>query len=61
MLVKYQKGWMKMKNNIIQYKNPYVNQYIAPLGYHFERDGINYGRIAWFSNVNGITIEKDEE
>lgn len=52
---------MKMKNNINQYKNPYVNQYVAPIGYHFERDGINYGRIAWFSNVNGITIEKDED
>ena len=56
--MKYQ--W-KMKNNITQYKNPYVSQYTAPYGYHFERDGINYGRIAWFSNVNGITIEKDEE
>ena len=49
-----------MKNNIIQYKNPYVNQYVCPEGYHFERDGVNYGRIAWFSNVNGITIEKNE-
>lgn len=50
-----------MKNDIIKLKNPYVNQYVAPQGYHFERDGVNYGRIAWFSNVNGITIEKDEE
>jgi len=49
-----------MKNNIIQYKNPYVNQYVCSEGYHFERDGVNYGRIAWFSNVNGITIEKNE-
>lgn len=47
--------------NVTQYRNPYVNQYIAPLGYHFMRNGINYGRIAWFSNVEGITIEKDEE
>ena len=46
-------------NDIKQYKNPYVNQYVCPLGYHFERNGVNYGRIAWFSNVNGITIEKD--
>lgn len=52
---------MKTRNNITQYKNPYVSQYTAPYGYHFERDGINYGRIAWFSNVNGVTIEKDEE
>lgn len=49
-----------MKNIIKQYKNPYVNQYVCPEGYHFERDGVNYGRIAWFSNVNGITIEKNE-
>lgn len=52
---------MTMKNNITQYKNPYVSQYTAPYGYHFERDGINYGRIAWFSNVNGIIIVKDED
>lgn len=42
-------------------KNPYVNQYVCPLGYHFMRSGINYGRIAWFSNVDGVTIEKDED
>ena len=52
---------VSMENNIKQYKNPYVNQYVAPLGYHFERSGINYGRIAWFSNVDGVTIEKDEK
>lgn len=46
---------------IKQYKNPYVNQYVAPIGYHFERDGVNYGRIAWFSNVNGVIIEKDKD
>ena len=49
-----------MKNNIKQYKNPYVSQYTAPYGYHFERDRVAYGRIASFSNVYGITIEKDE-
>lgn len=43
------------------YKNPYVNQYVAPIGYHFMRGGVNYGRIAWFSSVDGITIEKDDE
>lgn len=47
---------MEVKN----YKNPYVQQYVAPFGYHFVRNGINYGRIAWFSNVNGVTIEEDE-
>ena len=46
---------------IKNYKNPYVDQYVAPYGYHFERNGVNYGRVAWFSNVNGITIEKDDE
>ena len=50
-----------MKYDISKYKNPYVQQYVAPLGYHFMRSGINFGRIAWFSNVNGITIEKDEK
>lgn len=49
-----------MKNDISKLKNPYVNQYVAPIGYHFMRRGVNYGRIAWFSNVDGITIEKDE-
>ena len=49
-----------MKNKIKELKNPYVNQYVAPYGYHFMRSGINYGRIAWFSSVDGVTIEKDE-
>lgn len=51
---------MKM-NNINQYKNPISNQYVCPDGYHFQRDNINYGRIAWLSNTNGITVEKDED
>lgn len=50
-----------MVNKLYQYKNPYVNQYVAPDGYHFERNGVNYGRIMWMSNVDGITIEKDED
>ena len=52
---------MKMMNNILQYKNPYVQQYVAPYGYHFERDGVNYGRIMWMSNVDGIIIVEDED
>ena len=48
-------------NEIYKLKNPYVNQYIAPYGYHFTRDGANYGRIVWLSDVDGITIEKDDE
>ena len=50
-----------METNLRQYKNLYVNQYVAPWGYHFERSGVNYGRIMWMSNVDGITIEKDED
>lgn len=49
-----------METSLRQYKNPYVNQYVAPWGYHFERSGVNYGRIMWMSNVDGVTIEKDE-
>jgi hypothetical protein len=49
-----------MKNNLIQYKNPYVQQYVAPFGYHFQSGDINYGRVMWMSNVDGVTIEKDE-
>ena len=49
-----------MKNEIKKYKNPYVNQYVCPEGYHFQRGNVNYGRIAWLSNVDGVTIEKDE-
>lgn len=49
-----------LENTIKSYKNPYVNQYVAPLGYHFERNNVNYGRIVWLSNVDGFTIEKDE-
>lgn len=48
-------------SDIKQYKNPYVQQYVAPQGYHFMRDGVNYGRVMWMSNVDGITIEKDED
>ena len=52
-----------MNNDISQYKNPYkdVKQYVAPEGYHFTRNGINYGRIMWMSNVDGIILEKDED
>lgn len=49
------------KMSVKQYKNPYTYQYVAPYGYHFVRSGINYGRVAWFSNVDGVTIEKDED
>ena len=51
-------------NSIGMYRVPYDNngcyQFVAPIGYHFMRGSVNYGRIAWFSNVDGITIEKDE-
>lgn len=50
---------MKMK---LYEKNPYCNQYIAHQGYHFtDYNGRNIGRILWIKNVDGITIEKDED
>lgn len=42
-------------------KNPYDPQYVAPENCHFEKDGKNLGRVLWTNNVEGITIEKDEE
>ena len=47
--------------DVKKYKNPYVNQYVAPYGYHFEFGGQNQGRIMWRKNVDGYTIVKDEE
>ena len=52
---------MRKKDNITQYKNPYVQQYVAPYRCHFERDGVNYGRVMWMSNVDGIIIVEDED
>ena len=54
---------MKMKNNIKQYKNPYVNQYTCPDGYHFERDNQSLGRIIWrrLNEIDGIYVKKDDE
>jgi hypothetical protein len=51
-----------MTNKLLeQYKNPYWNQYVAPYRCHFEREGKNLGRIIWTHNVDGITIEEDED
>lgn len=45
------------------YKNPYDDQYVAPYGFHFVRDGINMGKIIWRkpNEIDGIYIERDEE
>lgn len=51
----------KVMNKLMQYKNPYYNQYVAPYNCHFEKDGRNLGRIIWVNNVDGITIEQDED
>lgn len=51
----------KMMNKLMQYRNPYYNQYVAPYNCHFEKDGRNLGRIIWINNVDGITIEQDED
>lgn len=48
-------------NKLIQYKNPYCNQYCSPYGYAFYKDGKCLGRIIWRNNTDGITIEKDED
>ena len=50
-----------MKNNITQYKNPYVSQYTAPYGYTFYQNGENVGRIIWTSTPENYYIKKDEE
>ena len=47
--------------NLLQYKNVYDDQYVAPYGHHFVREGVNLGRILWVKDTNGITIEKDED
>lgn len=51
----------KIMNKLMQYRNPYYNQYVAPYQHHFEKDGRNLGRILWINNTDGITIEKDED
>jgi hypothetical protein len=48
-------------NKLMQYKNPYYNQYVAPYKCHFEKNGENLGRIIWVNKVDGITVEQDED
>ena len=43
------------------YKNPYNNQYVAPRGYEFYRNGEYIGRIAWIDRPDGYYVDKDEE
>lgn len=50
-----------MEKDVNKYKNPLSQQYVAPWGWHFVYNGQNQGRIMWRSNVDGYTIEKDEE
>lgn len=50
-----------MPNKNLYTKNPYDIQHVCAQGYHFERNGENLGRILWTKNVEGMTIEKDEE
>jgi len=47
-------------NKLIQYKNPYCNQYCSPYGYAFYYNGINQGRIIWTASPEGYYIDKDE-
>ena len=44
------------------FKNPYINQYVAPYGYaFFNAEGKCLGRIIWINNPNGIYIDKCEK
>lgn len=43
------------------YKDPYVNQYSAPYGYCFFKDGKKLGRIIWVNDADGICIGKCEK
>lgn len=54
-------------NNILQYKNPLSTngyyQFVAPQGYHFERDNQSLGRIIWrrLKEIDGIYVKKNDE
>lgn len=43
------------------FKNPYSDQYVAPYGYSFFKDGKKLGRIIWVKDVNGIYLDKCDE
>lgn len=47
-------------NDILQYKIPDRNQYVAPIGYSFYYNGINQGRIIWTTSPENYYIEKEE-
>ena len=44
------------------YKNPYINQYVAPYRYcFFSSDGQKLGRIIWANNVEGIYLDECDD
>lgn len=44
------------------FKNPYINQYVAPYRYcFFNAEGRKLGRVIWTNNVDGIYIDKCDE
>lgn len=51
---------MLVSESILQYKNPYNNQFVAPYGYSFYRNGVNMGRIIWTSSPDDYYIKKEE-
>ena len=49
-----------MMNSIGMYKNPLTQQYVAPEGYAFFYQGINFGRIIWTARPEDYYIDKDD-
>lgn len=44
------------------FKNPYINQYVAPYRYaFFDSDGNCLGRIIWRNNIEGIYLDNNDE
>lgn len=44
------------------FKNPYINQYVAPYRYcFFNSEGRKLGRIIWVNNVEGIYLDECDE
>lgn len=51
---------MLESESILRYKNPYDNQYVAPKGYSFYRNGVNIGKIIWTSSPEEYYVKKDD-
>lgn len=64
MLMKFQETMKKMNNrmSVGLCKCPWSDQYVAPQGYSFYKEGRRLGRIIWLkqNELDGIYIDKDE-